>query len=44
MRDATRIARYGGVTELKSQTPHAVGQLFFYALGPTPNRATFRRS
>jgi len=35
VRDATRIARYGGVTELKNQTPHAVGQLFFYALGPS---------
>lgn len=34
VRDATRLARYGGVTELKDRTPHAVGQLFFYALGP----------
>jgi LmbE family N-acetylglucosaminyl deacetylase len=34
VRDATRIARYGGVKELTAQTPHAVGQLFFYALGP----------
>lgn len=34
VRDATRLARYGGVAELKSQTPHAVGQLFFYALSP----------
>ncbi len=34
VRDAARLARYGGVAELKSQTPHAVGQLFFYALGP----------
>ncbi len=34
VRDAARLARYGGVVELKSQTPHAVGQLFFYALGP----------
>jgi N-acetylglucosamine malate deacetylase 1 len=35
VRDATRLARYGGVKELASQTPHAVGQLFFYALGPS---------
>ncbi|MBA4135890.1 MAG: hypothetical protein C0518_01085 [Opitutus sp.] len=34
VRDATRLARYGGLKELKSQTPHAIGQLFFYALGP----------
>jgi LmbE family N-acetylglucosaminyl deacetylase len=34
VRDAARLARYGGVVELKNQTPHAVGQLFFYALGP----------
>lgn len=35
VRDATRLARYGGLKELKSQTPHAIGQLFFYALGPS---------
>jgi N-acetylglucosamine malate deacetylase 1 len=34
VRDATRLARYGGLRELKSRPPHAVGQLFFYALGP----------
>jgi LmbE family N-acetylglucosaminyl deacetylase len=34
VRDATRLARYGGLKELKSRPPHAVGQLFFYALGP----------
>jgi len=33
VRDATRLARYGGVSELKEKTPHAVGQLFFYAVG-----------
>lgn len=33
VRDATRLARYGGLAELKERTPHAVGQLFFYALG-----------
>jgi LmbE family N-acetylglucosaminyl deacetylase len=34
VRDATRLARYGGLRELKSQPSHAVGQLFFYALSP----------
>jgi len=32
VRDATRLARYGGVAELRALTPHAVGELFFYAL------------
>lgn len=34
VRDATRLARYGGLHELKRHAPHAVGQLFFYALSP----------
>ena len=34
VRDAIRLARYGGLRELKSRPPHAVGQLFFYALSP----------
>jgi LmbE family N-acetylglucosaminyl deacetylase len=34
VRDATRLARYGGLRELKSRPAHAIGQLFFYALGP----------
>jgi LmbE family N-acetylglucosaminyl deacetylase len=34
VRDATRLARYGGVAELREITPHAIGELFFYALGP----------
>ncbi len=34
VRDATRLARYGGVAELKARPPHAIGQLFFYALSP----------
>lgn len=34
VRDATRLARYGGLRRLKAQRPHAVGQLFFYALSP----------
>ena len=33
MRDATRLARYGGLAELKKQPAHIIGQLFFYALG-----------
>lgn len=32
VRDATRLARYGGVRELKSRPAHAITQLFFYAL------------
>ena len=34
VREATRLARYGGLRELKAHAPHAVGQLFFYALSP----------
>jgi LmbE family N-acetylglucosaminyl deacetylase len=34
VRDATRLARFGGVSELGKFTPHAIGGLFFYALGP----------
>ncbi|MDQ5980335.1 MAG: hypothetical protein QG602_3311 [Verrucomicrobiota bacterium] len=34
VRDATRLARYGGLAELRDLTPHAIGELFFYALGP----------
>ena len=33
VRDATRLARYGGIAELRELTPHVVGGLFFYALG-----------
>lgn len=33
-RDATRLARYGGLKELRKLPPHAIGQLFFYALSP----------
>ncbi|MDP1581752.1 MAG: PIG-L family deacetylase [Candidatus Didemnitutus sp.] len=35
VRDATRLARYGNVAELKQLTPHAVSQLFFYAVSPS---------
>jgi N-acetylglucosamine malate deacetylase 1 len=34
VRDAARIARYGGVAELRELAPHAIGQLFYYALAP----------
>ena len=33
VRDASRLARYGGLAELRDLTPHAIGGLFFYALG-----------
>ncbi|HEY3853571.1 MAG TPA: PIG-L family deacetylase [Verrucomicrobiae bacterium] len=32
VRDAARLARYGGVKELRRDRPHAVAQLFFYAV------------
>jgi LmbE family N-acetylglucosaminyl deacetylase len=34
VRDATRLARYGGAAGLRELTPHAIGGLFFYAVGP----------
>ena len=34
VRDASRLARYGGLKELRRQKPHAIGQLFFYAVTP----------
>jgi N-acetylglucosamine malate deacetylase 1 len=34
VRDATRLARYGGLKELRRTNPHAIGQLFFYAVTP----------
>jgi len=34
VRDACRLARYGGLAPLKSRRPHAIGQLFFYAVSP----------
>jgi LmbE family N-acetylglucosaminyl deacetylase len=32
VRDAARLARFGGVKELRKAAPHAVGQLFYYAV------------
>lgn len=40
VRDATRLARYGGLAGLKARAPHGIGQLFFYALGPGSEPAT----
>ncbi len=34
VRDATRLARYGGLKPLLRLKPHAIGQLFFYAVSP----------
>jgi LmbE family N-acetylglucosaminyl deacetylase len=34
VRDATRLARYGGLAELRELPSHAVGQLLFYAVTP----------
>ena len=34
VRDATRLARYGGLQELRRQKSHTIGQLFFYAVTP----------
>ena len=32
VRDACRLARYGGVKELRQASPHAIEQLFYYAV------------
>ncbi len=34
VRDATRLARYGGVAELRALPPHVTGALFYYAVSP----------
>ena len=34
VRDAARLARYGGLKELRRAKPHAIGPLFFYAVSP----------
>lgn len=34
VRDAARLARYGGLKELRRLAPHAIDQLFFYAVSP----------
>lgn len=40
VRDACRLARYGGVRELRRRRPHAVGQLYYYAVTPEAEPAT----
>jgi len=42
VRDAVRLARYGGLRDLRPLAPHTVGGLFFYALAPSaePKGAT----
>ncbi|MGD0462253.1 MAG: PIG-L family deacetylase [Tepidisphaeraceae bacterium] len=34
VRDAARLARYGGVEELRASPPHTIDHLFFYAQNP----------
>src|SRR5579863_8651125 len=34
VRDAARLARYGGVKELRKYKPHGIAQLLFYAVTP----------
>jgi LmbE family N-acetylglucosaminyl deacetylase len=34
VRDAARLARYGGLDELRALPPHSIAQLLFYALTP----------
>ena len=34
VRDASRLARFGGLAELRDLPPHVIGQLLFYAVTP----------
>src|SRR5206468_9951357 len=34
VRDSARLARYGGLKELRRSPPHLIEQLFFYAVTP----------
>ena len=34
VQDAARLARYGGLKELRQHPPHSIGQLLFYAVTP----------
>ncbi len=43
VRDASRLARYGGLKELRRLKPHAIGQLFFYAVTPEAEPADLGR-
>jgi LmbE family N-acetylglucosaminyl deacetylase len=42
VQEAARLARYGGVKELRELQPHAISQLFYYAITPDgePDNAT----
>lgn len=40
VRDAGRLARYGGVKELRGAAPHSISQLFFYSITPDAESAT----
>jgi N-acetylglucosamine malate deacetylase 1 len=40
VRDACRLARYGGVKELRRLPPHAIEQLFYYAVTPEAEPAS----
>ena len=42
VRDATRLARYGGLAELRELAPHAADLLLFYALGAGAEPAASR--
>lgn len=39
VRDAARLARYGGVSELKERPPHVVTHVLFYAVTPSAEPA-----
>jgi N-acetylglucosamine malate deacetylase 1 len=43
VRDAARLARYGGVKELRRSAPHAIGALLFYAVTPEAEPADLGR-
>ncbi len=43
VRDATRLARYGGLRELRRQPPVTIEQLFYYAVTPEAEPADLAR-
>jgi N-acetylglucosamine malate deacetylase 1 len=43
VRDASRLARYGGLKELRRAAPHAIDQLLFYAVTPEAEPADLAR-
>jgi LmbE family N-acetylglucosaminyl deacetylase len=43
VRDAARLARYGGLKELRARPRHAIEQLFFYAVSPEAEPADLGR-